>query len=45
VEQLSYKVTYELEMEADDLSYIKFYATALKDSIGQVSDYIELMGS
>jgi hypothetical protein len=31
-------------MENDDLSYVKFYATALKDSMGRISDYIELTG-
>jgi hypothetical protein len=43
-EELAYKVTYKLEMENDDLSYVKFYATALKDSMGRISDYIELTG-
>jgi hypothetical protein len=44
-EELAYKVTYELEMENDDLTYIKFYTAALKDSMGRISDYIELTGN
>mgnify|MGYP003304608122 CR=1 FL=1 len=43
-EELAYKVTYKLELENDDLSYIKFYSDALKDSMGRVSDYIEMTG-
>jgi hypothetical protein len=34
MEILTYKVQYKLEMENDDLSYINFYADAIKDSMG-----------
>jgi len=43
-EELAYKVTYKLEMENDDLTYVKFYATALKDSTDRMYDYIDLIG-
>jgi hypothetical protein len=45
VEELSYKIQYTIELEDDDMKYLDFYAEALKDSIGLVSDYIELMGN
>ena len=44
MEVLTYKVQYKLEMENDDLSYISFYADAIKDSMGQISDFVEFTG-
>ena len=45
VEALNHQVEYNLDLSNDNLSYLNFYSSAIKDSMGSVIDYIELMNA
>ena len=45
MEILTYKVQYKIELEQDDLSYIDFYASNIKDSYSMIYDYLGLIGT
>lgn len=45
MEALTYKVQYKIEIEQDDLSYIDFYSSSIKDSYSMMYTYLELVGS
>ena len=42
---MAHNIEYQIDINNDDISYLDFYMTNIKDSIGSVIDYLELLGS
>lgn len=45
IEAMAHNIEYQIDINNDDISYLDFYMTNIKDSIGSVIDYLELLGS